>query len=253
MPARSEKTARAAATRPAHHGALPDADVVTVYAALAACIEPRCELVYASTFELLVAVVLSAHSTDRAVNAATARLYAVANTPDSMVALGVAGLAPYIRAVGLWGAKARNVVGLSRLLIERHGGAVPASREALEALPGVGRKTASVVLNEAFGQPTIAVDTHVQRVANRLALVATRTPAQTETVLLARTPDRFLRHAHHYLLLHGRYTCTARRPACARCPVAPWCRSPDKVDTSPVTASDPAGSPARQSRRRRPD
>jgi endonuclease-3 len=204
-------------------GPLPDAHVARIYDALAAVIEPKSDLAYASHFELLVAVVLSAQATDKSVNAATAKLFPVANTPAALVALGEAGLAPYIRTIGLWRAKAANVVKLSRLLIERHGGAVPATRAELEALPGVGRKTASVVLNIAFGQPTIAVDTHVQRVANRLGIAATTTPEATEQVLVARTPARHLLHAHHYLILHGRYTCTARAPRCPACPVARWC------------------------------
>ncbi|MCK6488425.1 MAG: endonuclease III [Planctomycetes bacterium] len=202
---------------------MPDAHVARIYDALAAVIEPKSDLAYASHFELLVAVVLSAQATDKSVNAATAKLFPVANTPAALVALGEAGLAPYIRTIGLWRAKAANVVKLSRLLIERHGGAVPATRAELEALPGVGRKTASVVLNIAFGQPTIAVDTHVQRVANRLGIAATATPEATEQVLVARTPARHLLHAHHYLILHGRYTCTARAPRCPACPVARWC------------------------------
>lgn len=204
-------------------GPLPDADVARIYDALAAVIEPKSDLAYASHFELLVAVVLSAQATDKSVNQATAKLFPVANTPAALVALGEAGLAPYIRTIGLWRAKAANVVKLSRLLIERHGSAVPATRAELEALPGVGRKTASVVLNIAFGQPTIAVDTHVQRVANRLGVAATTTPEATEQVLVARTPARHLLHAHHYLILHGRYTCTARAPRCPACPVARWC------------------------------
>lgn len=199
--------------------------VAAIYDALAAVIDPRSDLVYASPYELLVAVVLSAQATDRSVNAATARLFPIANTPATMVALGEDGLAPYIRTIGLWRAKAANVVALSRLLIERHGGAVPGTRAELEALPGVGRKTASVVLNIAFGEPTIAVDTHVHRVANRLGIAATATPERTEAVLLARTPARHRQHAHHYLILHGRYTCTARAPRCAACPVARWCPS----------------------------
>jgi endonuclease-3 len=201
------------------------ARVAAIYDALAAAIEPKSDLAYGSTFELLVAVVLSAQATDASVNLATAKLFPLANTPLALLALGEDGLAPYIRTIGLWRMKARNVIGLCRLLIERHGGEVPAERAALEALPGVGRKTANVVLNIAFGQPTIAVDTHVQRVANRLGFCTTTTPEATEAALLRLTPTQHLMHAHHYLILHGRYTCTARAPRCAGCPVAQWCPS----------------------------
>jgi len=197
--------------------------IAAIYDALAATIEPRSDLVYGSTFELLVAVVLSAQTTDVSVNAATAKLFPVANTPQTLLALGEDGLAPFLRRIGLWRMKTRHVIGLCRQLIELHGGAVPGDRAALEALPGVGRKTANVVLNIAFGQPTIAVDTHVHRVANRLGLCSTTDPAGTERALLRITPEQHLRHAHHYLILHGRYTCTARAPKCGTCPVAAWC------------------------------
>jgi endonuclease-3 len=211
------------ARRPKHHGALDDTRIARIFAALAATIDPKSDLEYGSPFELLVAVVLSAQATDKSVNLATRRLYVSANTPQAILALGVAGLTPFIRHIGLYRTKAKNVIELCRLLIERHGGAVPGTRDELEALPGVGRKTASVVLNIAFGQPTIAVDTHVHRVANRLDIARTTTPEQTEQVLLARTPERYLQHAHHYLILHGRYCCTAWAPQCWRCPVARLC------------------------------
>jgi endonuclease-3 len=201
----------------------PDADVAWVYDRLAATIEPRSDLTYSTTFELLVAVVLSAQATDKSVNAATAKLYPVANTPKAILALGEAGLEPYIRTIGLYRTKAKNVIALCGLVIERHHGEVPSTRAELEALPGVGRKTANVVLNVAFGQPTIAVDTHVHRVSNRLGFGRTANPDQTEQVLLKRTPEQHLLHAHHYLILHGRYTCIARAPRCSSCPVSERC------------------------------
>ncbi len=210
---------------PKPHGPATARTVAAIFNALAATIVPRSDLVYDGPFQLLVAVMLSAHTTDKAVNAATAELFPVASTPVAIVALGEAGVHPYIRRVGLANTKARNLIGLCRQLLDRHGGQVPDSRADLEALPGVGRKTASVVLNIAFGHPEIAVDTHVHRVANRLGIAATRTPEQTEQVLLARTPAQHRLHAHHYLILHGRYTCTALRPKCGACPVAGWCPS----------------------------
>ncbi len=218
------------AKRPKHHGVLDDASLAKIYDTLAKTISPKSDLEYGSPFELLVAVVLSAQATDKSVNLATRKLYPLANTPQTILALGVDGLTPFIKHIGLYRGKAKNVIELCRLLIERHGGEVPGDRAALEALPGVGRKTASVVLNVAFGQPTIAVDTHVQRVANRLGIVKTSTPEQTEQVLLARTPTKHLQHAHHYLILHGRYCCTARSPQCRTCPVRVWCESPDRTD-----------------------
>jgi endonuclease-3 len=194
-----------------------------MFDALAGAIVPRCELEHGSVFELLVAVVLSAQCTDANVNKATAKLFPVARTPQAIAALGVAGITPYIRSIGLFNAKAKHLVELSRLLIERHGGAVPRSRDELTALPGVGRKTANVVLNVWWGEPTIAVDTHAHRVANRTGIAQTRTPEQTERVLEARIPERHKRHAHAYLVLHGRYTCTARAPRCEPCPIGRWC------------------------------
>jgi endonuclease-3 len=217
------------AKRAKYHGKLGDDALAAIYDTLAATITPKSDLEYSSAFELLVAVVLSAQATDKSVNLATRRLYPVANTPQAILALGVEGLTPYIKHIGLYRGKAKNVIELCRLLIERHNGEVPGSRDELEALPGVGHKTASVVLNIAFGQPTIAVDTHVQRVANRLEIAKTTTPEQTEQVLLARTPEKHLQHAHHYLILHGRYRCTARAPRCGDCPVRQWCPFPDKT------------------------
>ncbi|MCU0765555.1 MAG: endonuclease III [Burkholderiaceae bacterium] len=184
---------------------------------------PATELHYATPFQLLVAVVLSAQATDRSVNLATRRLFAEAGTAQAIAALGDEGLVPYIRTIGLFRTKARNVAALARLLLERHGGEVPCSREALEALPGVGRKTASVVLNTAFGQPTIAVDTHIFRVANRTGLAPGKNVAEVERRLQKSVPAEFRKDAHHWLILHGRYVCKARRPECWRCVIAPWC------------------------------
>ena len=199
------------------------------YAALrAANPSPRTELEYGSTYQLLVAVILSAQATDRSVNAATRTLFQVAPTPRAMLELGLAGLNRHIRTIGLHNAKARHLIATSAALLERHGGEVPAERAALEALPGVGRKTANVVLNVAFGQPTIAVDTHIFRVANRTGLAPGRTPRAVEAALEAATPREFRRHAHHWLILLGRYVCQARRPQCPRCPVARWCAWPEK-------------------------
>jgi endonuclease-3 len=185
---------------------------------------PTTELDYSSPFELLIAVILSAQATDVGVNRATAKLYPVANTPHKILALGESGLKPYISTIGLFNAKAKNVIETCRLLIERHGGEVPDSREALEALPGVGRKTANVVLNTAFGEETMAVDTHIFRVSNRTGLAPGKTPLAVEMALLKRVPREFLRDAHHWLILHGRYTCKARRPECPTCPVRDLCR-----------------------------
>jgi endonuclease-3 len=190
---------------------------------------PRTELVYGSPYQLLVAVVLSAQATDKSVNLATRRLFQDAATPERMVALGVAGLEDYIRTIGLYRTKAKNVIALSRILLEEHGGKVPAEREALEKLPGVGRKTANVVLNTAFDQPTVAVDTHIFRVANRTGLAPGRNPLEVEQKLLKVTPPEFLRDAHHWLILHGRYVCLARRPQCPRCPIRDLCSFKDKT------------------------
>ncbi|MGU3492649.1 endonuclease III [Xanthobacteraceae bacterium A53D] len=190
--------------------------------------EPKGELDYTDPFTLLVAVVLSAQATDVGVNKATRGLFAAAPTPKAMVALGEEGIATHIRTLGLFRGKAKNVAELSRLLIANHGGIVPADRAALEALPGVGRKTANVVLNIAFGIPTIAVDTHLFRVANRTGLAPGKTPLDVELALEARIPDPFKLHAHHWLILHGRYICKAMRPDCPICPINDLCRWPDK-------------------------
>ncbi|MEO8297961.1 MAG: endonuclease III [Burkholderiales bacterium] len=185
--------------------------------------QPASELVYSSVFELLAAVLLSAQATDVSVNKATRRLFAVANTPARMLALGEEGLASHIRTIGLYRTKARHLLQTCRFLIERHGGQVPRDRAALEALPGVGRKTANVVLNVAFGEETIAVDTHLFRVGNRTGLATGRTPFEVEQQLLARVPPRYRADAHHWLILHGRYVCTARSPRCGVCAVSDCC------------------------------
>jgi endonuclease-3 len=190
---------------------------------------PETELSFTSPFTLLVAVVLSAQATDVSVNRATVTLFAAAPTPAAMLALGVDGVASHIRSIGLWQTKARNVVSLCRDLIEKHGGEVPADRAALEALPGVGRKTANVVLNVAFGESTMAVDTHIYRVGNRTGLAPGKTPREVEDSLLKRIPAELLRQSHHWLILHGRYVCKARRPECWRCVATRWCRYPDKT------------------------
>jgi endonuclease-3 len=191
--------------------------------------DPRGELHYVNPFTLLVAVVLSAQATDVGVNKATGPLFARVTSPEQMVALGEPALRDAIKTIGLYKTKAKNVIALSQLLIERHGSQVPADRAALEALPGVGRKTANVVLNIAFGQPTIAVDTHLFRVANRTGLAPGTTPLAVEEGLLAVTPDRWRHHAHHWLILHGRYVCKARKPDCPRCIVRDLCAYPDKT------------------------
>jgi len=190
---------------------------------------PRSELVYASPYELLVAVVLSAQATDKSVNLATARLFPVANTPRKMVALGEAKLTECIRTIGLFRTKAKNVIALSRLLLEEHGGAVPATRAALETLPGVGRKTANVVLNVAFGQPTIAVDTHIFRISNRTGIAPGKDVLEVEDKLLKFTPGEFRRDAHHWLILHGRYVCVARKPRCPECVIRDLCEFKGKT------------------------
>ncbi|HEY8067289.1 MAG TPA: endonuclease III [Burkholderiales bacterium] len=184
---------------------------------------PKTELVYRTPFELLVSVVLSAQATDKSVNAATAKLYPEFNTPEKLVRLGVAGLENCIRTIGLYRTKAKNVVALSGILLEKHGGEVPRTREALESLPGVGRKTANVVLNVVFGEPTMAVDTHIFRVANRTGLAPGKDPLGVELKLLKFTPPEFLTHAHHWLILHGRYTCVARKPKCPGCLIRDLC------------------------------
>src|SRR3954469_9303358 len=190
--------------------------------------DPKTELEHTTPFELLVAVVLSAQATDKGVNLATRELYKVANTPAKIAALGVEGLEKYIKTIGLYRGKAKNVIALSNLLLEHHGGEAPRTREALEALPGGGRKTANVVLNVAFEELTIAVDTHVFRVANRTGLAPGKDPLEVETKLLEVTPKKYLRNAHHYLILHGRYTCIAQKPLCSRCPVFEQCEFPER-------------------------
>jgi endonuclease-3 len=194
--------------------------------------EPRTELHYRSPFELLVAVILSAQATDKSVNKATAGLFRAAHTPAAMLALGVDGLSSHIRSIGLYNSKAKNIIETCRLLIERHAGEVPSSREELERLPGVGRKTANVVLNTAFGQPTIAVDTHIFRVANRIGLVAGKTPRAVEDKLLKVVPPEFRKDAHHWLILHGRYTCKARNPTCPVCAINDLCEYRRKTHDS---------------------
>lgn len=190
--------------------------------------QPTTELEYTTSFELLVAVVLSAQATDVGVNKATRRLYPLANTPAAILALGEDGLKGYINTIGLYNAKAANVIALCRQLLELHDGEVPRTREALEALPGVGRKTANVVLNTAFGEPTIAVDTHIFRVSNRTGLAPGKDVRTVEDKLVRLVPAEFARDAHHWLILHGRYTCKARKPDCARCVLHDLCRWPDK-------------------------
>jgi endonuclease-3 len=185
--------------------------------------EPRTELVYKSPFELLVSVILSAQATDKSVNKATAQLFPVAHSPAAILALGLKGLSKYIKSIGLYNAKAKNIIAMCRLLLERHGGEVPTTREALEELPGVGRKTASVILNTAFGQATIAVDTHIFRVANRTGIAPGKTVREVEDKLLKFVPEQFRLDAHHWLILHGRYVCKARRPECPSCIIADLC------------------------------
>jgi endonuclease-3 len=233
MPVRNRDTSAPRADRKrtrARPKRLPKAEVEAIFDALSdGRPEPKTELAFVNPFTLLVAVVLSAQSTDAGVNRCTRGLFAVADTPEKMLALGEEGVKAQIRTIGLFNNKAKNVIALSALLLERHGGEVPRERAALEALPGVGRKTANVVMNEAFGEPTLAVDTHVFRVARRLGLSNGRTPEAVEHDLVAQVPARHARAAHHLLILHGRYLCKARAPECWRCPVARWCRFPDKA------------------------
>jgi len=208
------------------------ADIAPFFATLrAANPQPNTELEYTNVFELLTAVLLSAQATDVGVNKATRRLFVVANTPQKVLDLGEAGLTEFIRTIGLYRSKARHLMMTCRILVEQHGGRVPRTREALEALPGVGRKTANVVLNVAFGEPSCAVDTHIFRVANRTGLAPGKNPLQVELNLLKRVPAEYLVDAHHWLILHGRYVCQARKPLCWQCSVAPWC------DYQPKTAA----------------
>ncbi len=214
---------------------MPAAQAETFLRALAAANpSPETELHFRDAYTLLVAVALSAQTTDVAVNKATATLFEVAATPAAMVALGEEGVAQHIRRIGLWQGKARNVVALSRLLLERHGGVVPADRKALEALPGVGRKTANVVLNIAFGRETMAVDTHIFRLGNRTGLAPGKTTRQVEDGLVKRCPPDMLRDAHHWLILHGRYVCKARAPECWRCPAIAACNHTAKILAPPA-------------------
>jgi endonuclease-3 len=209
---------------------LPKADVEAIFGAFAAAEpEPKGELDYVNPFTLLVAVVLSAQATDAGVNKATKLLFQLADTPEKMAALGVAEIEDKIKTIGLFRNKAKNVFALSQQLIEKFDSKVPETREALESLPGVGRKTANVVLNIAFKQPTIAVDTHLFRVANRTGLAPGKTPLEVETGLLKVVPDQYLLHAHHWLILHGRYICKARKPDCWRCVIREWCRFEPKT------------------------
>ncbi|MEO9135842.1 MAG: endonuclease III [Casimicrobiaceae bacterium] len=221
---------------------------------------PRSELEYRSPFELLVAVVLSAQATDKGVNKATARLFPVANTPAAFVKLGVDGLIPYIGSIGLFNTKAKNIVALSQRLLDEHAGEVPRDREALVKLPGVGRKTANVVLNVAFGEPTIAVDTHIFRVANRTRLAVGKDPEAVERQLMKFTPEEFRLNAHHWLILHGRYVCVARVPKCPQCVIADLCEYAHKTKAlpgmtarelplKPMPAAKTSRKPARRAKR----
>jgi endonuclease-3 len=191
--------------------------------------EPTTELNYKNPFELMIAVILSAQATDISVNKATDLLYPVARTPETILALGVEGLKPYIRTIGLFNSKAKNIINTCRIVIEKHESEAPRTRAELEALPGVGRKTANVILNTAFGEPTIAVDTHIFRVSNRTGLAKGKTPLEVEKRLTKLTPDEFKQDAHHWLILHGRYVCKARTPLCGECPIIEWCEYNKKV------------------------
>ena len=212
--------------------------------------DPRSELDFINPYTLLVAVVLSAQATDAGVNKATEKLFKLADAPEKMMALGEAGLIDYIKTIGLFNTKAKNVIALSRMLIERHGGEVPRTRAELEALPGVGRKTANVVLNVAFGQPTIAVDTHIFRVANRTGLAPGKTPALVEEGLERVVPAQWKRNAHHWLILHGRYVCIARKPRCEACVIEDLCAYPAKTTAPPPQALSKAA--AKKKARRGP-
>ncbi len=217
------------AKRPAARSAYSRAEIAEIFRRFSVQRpEPKGELEAVNAFTLLVAVVLSAQATDAGVNKATRGLFAAADTPQTMLALGEDGVARYIRTIGLWRNKAKNVIALSQALVRDHGGAVPDSRAALQALPGVGRKTANVVLNIHFGQPTMAVDTHIFRIGNRLKLAPGRTPEEVEEVLMRIIPPQYMRHAHHWLILHGRYVCKARKPDCPACVIADICKAPEK-------------------------
>ncbi|HUC51305.1 MAG TPA: endonuclease III [Xanthobacteraceae bacterium] len=228
-PAKTQKKADAEAL----HGELPQWTTAQIEEAFrrfaAANAEPRGELHHINPFTLLVAVVLSAQATDAGVNKATPALFALADTPEKMVELGEARVRDLIKTIGLYRTKAKNVIALSEMLVAQHGGKVPHDRAALEALPGVGRKTANVVLNIAFGEPTIAVDTHIFRIGNRTGLAPGKTPLDVEMKLLEVVPEKFRLHAHHWLILHGRYVCLARRPLCEKCIIADLCKWPGKT------------------------
>jgi endonuclease III len=234
-PAKAQKKPDAKAA----HGELPQwtkAEIEEAFRRFAAANpEPRGELQHVNPFTLLVAVVLSAQATDAGVNKATPALFMLADTPEKMVKLGEDRVRGLIKTIGLYRIKAKNVIALSRMLVEQHGGKVPHDREALEALPGVGRKTANVVLNIAFGEPTIAVDTHIFRIGNRTGLAGGKTPLDVEMKLLQIVPEKYRLHAHHWLILHGRYVCLARRPLCEKCIIADLCKWPGKTVNSPAT------------------
>ena len=236
--------ARKKADVEAAHGELPQwtsAEVEEAFRRFAAANpNPRGELQYVSLFTLLVAVVLSAQATDAGVNKATPALFKLADTPEKMATLGEARVRDLIKTIGLFRTKAKNVIALSQQLIANHGGRVPHDREALEALPGVGRKTANVVLNVAFGEPTIAVDTHIFRVGNRTGMAVGKTPLDVEMKLMQVVPKKYLLHAHHWLILHGRYVCIARRPLCETCIIADLCKWPGKTVNSPAQIAAPA-------------
>lgn len=222
---------KAAKPRKLYQRLMMPEEVETFFATLQALDpEPKGELDYVNPYTLLVAVALSAQATDVGVNKATKKLFQVADTPQKMIALGEAGLKDHIKTIGLFNTKAKNVIALSKRLVAEHGGTVPEDRDYLETLPGVGRKTANVVLNIAFGHPTMAVDTHIFRLGNRIGLAPGNTPLAVELKLLKRIPDAYMRHAHHWLILHGRYICKARKPECYRCPVTAVCQFKEKTD-----------------------
>jgi len=223
------------------------ADIPTVFATLAAANpQPQTELVFTNTFELLAAVLLSAQATDVSVNKATRRLFAKAHTPQAMLALGLEQVTEHIRTIGLFRTKAKNLMATCRILTDQHGGRVPRSRQALQALPGVGRKTANVVLNVAFGEPTMAVDTHIFRVSNRTGLAPGKTTLQVEERLMKRVPEAYLVDAHHWLILHGRYVCQARKPLCGACGISTWCAHAKALSQAQSGASKPHTKPLLQ-------
>ena len=238
VPALAAKRAAGKPPRPRTSKRLSTAEIEELFARLAQLNpKPTTELEYSTPYELLVAVTLSAQATDVGVNKATRKLFPVANTPEKIAALGVEGLKPYIATIGLFNTKAANVVAMAHQLLEKHGGQVPRDRAALEALPGVGRKTANVVLNTAFGEPTIAVDTHIFRVANRTGLAPGKDVRAVEAGLEKAVPKHYLQDAHHWLILHGRYVCKARKPDCPHCAIRDLCRYPDKTPGEPVPAT----------------